>query len=60
MGKCKLYIQAGEHSDYIGEYASREAAERQYDIIKAMFKLRYGPFVIMQPVYVEQGKGRNK
>ena len=60
MGKCKLYLRAGKQDTYIGEYPSREAAEKHYNLIKGEIKQRYGYMVQAQPVYVEQGKGKGR
>ena len=56
MGKCKLYLRAGKQDTYIGEYPSREAAEKHYNLIKGEIKQRYGYTVQAEPVYVETGK----
>ena len=60
MGKCKLYLNSATGHIYIGEFASREAAERYYNAIKGQVKEKYGYSVKTQPVYVEQGKGKVK
>ena len=60
MSKCKLYIRAGTGDTYIGEFPSREAAEKHYNLVKTEVQKRYGYSVQAKPVYVETGKGRSR
>lgn len=58
MPKCKLYIRAGANDAYIGEYPSKEAAEKYYKLIKSDIQKLYGYTVKAQPIYIQQGKAK--
>lgn len=56
MAKCKLYLRVGANDAYIGDFPSKEAAEKYYKLIKSDIHKLYGYKVKAQPIYVQQGK----
>ena len=56
MGACKLYVRAGNSTDYLGTFKNQEKAAEHFNLIRAILDTRYGPDY--KPVYVEAKKGK--
>ena len=56
VAACKLYVRAGNITDYLGTFKNKKKAEQHFNLIRARLDTFYG--AEYEPVYVEAKKGK--
>lgn len=55
---CKLYVRSGSFDTYLGQFKNQEKAKEHYQLVRVKVESELGTGI--QPIYVEQGKGKRK